>query len=77
MPVAQARAREPSSYQAAAGLVQPPSSIAGPGLLKLVLARQMEVYAGFRAHTDHHIGRLLDAIDALGCSGQAHLLHHR
>jgi hypothetical protein len=29
--------------------------------LKPVLARQMEVYAGFLEHTDHHIGRLIDA----------------
>ena len=34
--------------------------------LKPVLARQMEVYAAFLAHTDHHIGRLIDAIDGLG-----------
>jgi arylsulfatase A-like enzyme len=34
--------------------------------LKPVLARQMEIYAGFMEHTDHHIGRLLDAIEALG-----------
>jgi arylsulfatase len=34
--------------------------------LKPVLARQMEVYAGFLEHTDHHIGRLVDAIDELG-----------
>jgi arylsulfatase A-like enzyme len=32
-----------------------------PDDLKPVLARQMEVYAGFLEHTDHHIGRLLDA----------------
>jgi len=34
--------------------------------LKPVLARQMEVYAAFLAHTDYHIGRLIDAIDGLG-----------
>ena len=34
--------------------------------LKPVLARQMEVYAGFLEHTDHHIGRLVDALDGLG-----------
>ena len=37
-----------------------------PAELKPVLARQMEVYAGFLEHTDHHIGRLVDALDALG-----------
>jgi arylsulfatase len=34
--------------------------------LKPVLARQMEIYAGFMEHTDHHIGRLLDAVEKLG-----------
>src|SRR5678815_3463033 len=34
--------------------------------LKPVLARQMEVYAGFLEHTDHHIGRLVDALEDLG-----------
>jgi arylsulfatase len=34
--------------------------------LKPVLARQMEIYAGFLEHTDHHIGRLLDAMESLG-----------
>jgi arylsulfatase A-like enzyme len=33
---------------------------------KKLLARQMEVYAGFLAHTDYEIGRLLDAIHAAG-----------
>jgi arylsulfatase A-like enzyme len=33
--------------------------------LKPVLARQMEVYAGFMEHTDHHVGRLLDAMQEL------------
>jgi arylsulfatase A-like enzyme len=37
-----------------------------PDELKPVLARQMEVYAGFLEHTDHHIGRLIDAVDDLG-----------
>ena len=37
-----------------------------PDALKPVLARQMEVYAGFLEHTDHHIGRLVDALDDLG-----------
>ena len=31
-----------------------------------LFARQMEVYAGFAAHTDHEIGRLVDAVEALG-----------
>jgi arylsulfatase len=37
-----------------------------PAELKPILARQMEVYAGFLEHTDHQIGRLVDAIDDLG-----------
>ena len=36
-----------------------------PDDLKPVLARQMEVYAGFLEHTDHHIGRLVDALEEL------------
>jgi arylsulfatase A-like enzyme len=34
-----------------------------PEDLKPVLRRQMEVYAGFLEFTDHHVGRLLDAIE--------------
>lgn len=34
--------------------------------LKPVLIRQMEVYAGFMEHTDHHIGRVIDAVEDLG-----------
>jgi arylsulfatase A-like enzyme len=37
-----------------------------PDEMKPVLARQMEVYAGFLEHTDHHVGRLIDAIEDLG-----------
>ena len=37
-----------------------------PDALKPVLARQMEVYAGFLEHTDHHVGRVIDAIEDLG-----------
>jgi arylsulfatase A-like enzyme len=33
-----------------------------PDDLRPVLARQMEVYAGFLEHTDHHVGRLVDAL---------------
>ena len=36
-----------------------------PEALKPVLARQMEVYAGFLEHTDHHVGRLIDALQDL------------
>ena len=34
--------------------------------LKPVLERQMETYAAFLSHTDHHVGRLIDAIEDLG-----------
>jgi arylsulfatase A-like enzyme len=37
-----------------------------PAELKPVLERQMEVYAGFMEHTDHHVGRVIDAIADLG-----------
>ncbi len=37
-----------------------------PEELKPVLAREMEVYAGFLEHADHHVGRLIGAIDDLG-----------
>ena len=36
-----------------------------PQDLKPVLARQMEVYAGFLEHTDYHVGRLFDALGDL------------
>jgi arylsulfatase len=37
-----------------------------PDEMKPVLARQMEVYAGFLEHTDHHVGRIVDALEDLG-----------
>ncbi|MEL7209916.1 MAG: sulfatase-like hydrolase/transferase, partial [Actinomycetota bacterium] len=33
--------------------------------LKPVLERQMEIYAGFLEHTDHHLGRIIDTLDEL------------
>ncbi|MBM4465791.1 MAG: arylsulfatase [Chloroflexi bacterium] len=36
-----------------------------PAEMKPVLARQMEVYAGFLEHTDYHVGRLIDALEDL------------
>jgi arylsulfatase len=36
-----------------------------PDALKPVLARQMEVYAGYMEHTDHQIGRVVDALKDL------------
>ena len=36
-----------------------------PDDMKPIFARQMEVYAGFMEHTDHHVGRLIDALGDL------------
>ena len=36
-----------------------------PAALKPILAREMEIYAGFLEHTDHHIGRLFDTLKNL------------
>ena len=62
--------------QQAAGIVPPDAELTArpaeipawdemPEALRPVLARQMEVYAGFLEHTDHHVGRLIDAIEDL------------
>ena len=65
-----ARQRELGVVPADAELTARPDSIPAwdemPDDLKPVLARQMEVYAGFLEHTDHHIGRLVDALADLG-----------
>ena len=46
--------------------------------MKPVLARQMEIYAGFLEHTDHHVGLLVDALEDLRHPGRhADLRHHR
>src|SRR4029450_6948769 len=37
-----------------------------PAEMKAILARQMGGYAGFLEHTDHHVGRLIDALANLG-----------
>jgi arylsulfatase A-like enzyme len=37
-----------------------------PDDLKPVLARQMEIYAAFLEHTDHHVGRVIDTLEDLG-----------
>ena len=37
-----------------------------PDELKPILARQMEIFAGFLEHTDHHIGRVIDTLEELG-----------
>jgi arylsulfatase A-like enzyme len=40
-----------------------------PDDLKPVLARQMEIYAAFLEHTDHHVGRVIETLDDLGILG--------
>jgi arylsulfatase A-like enzyme len=44
---------------------QIPAWDAMPKDLKPILSRQMEVYAGFLEHTDHHVGRLIDTLESL------------
>ena len=49
-----------------------------PAEMRPILARQMEVYAGFLEHTDYHVGRLIDALAGSGDPRRyAGLLHHR
>jgi arylsulfatase len=40
-----------------------------PAALKPILLREMEVFAGFLEHTDHHLGRLVDALADLQVLG--------
>ena len=65
-----ARQKELGVVPADAELTDRPDEIPAwddmPDELKPVLARQMEVYAGFLEHTDHHVGRLVDALADLG-----------
>ena len=42
-----------------------PAWDAMPKELTPVLVRQMEIFAGFLEHTDHHVGRLVDALEDL------------
>jgi arylsulfatase A-like enzyme len=64
-----ARQKELGIVPADAELTTRPTEIPAwadmPDELKPVLARQMEVYAGFLEHTDHHVGRLIDALAQL------------
>jgi arylsulfatase A-like enzyme len=65
-----ARQKKKGVIPADAELTSRPAEIpaydAMPAALKPVLERQMEIYAGFVEHTDHHIGRLLDSLKDLG-----------
>ena len=64
-----ARQKELGVIPADAELTERPEEIPAwddmPDDLKPVLARQMEVYAGFLEHTDHHVGRLIDSLSEL------------
>ncbi len=46
-----------------------------PKELKPVLARQMEIYAAFLEHTDHHVGRLVDALQDLEVLGDTLVMY--
>ncbi|RDH76060.1 arylsulfatase [Mycolicibacterium moriokaense] len=46
--------------------VEIPAWDAMPDVLKPVLRRQMEVYAGFLEHVDSHVGRVIDTLAELG-----------
>ncbi|HZM79350.1 MAG TPA: arylsulfatase, partial [Candidatus Limnocylindrales bacterium] len=65
-----ARQKELGVIPADAQLTARPAEIPAwqdmPAQLRPVLARQMEVYAGFLEHTDHHVGRLIDSLRELG-----------
>jgi arylsulfatase len=37
--------------------------------MKPILVREMEIYAGFLEHTDHHVGRLIEALQELEVLG--------
>jgi arylsulfatase A-like enzyme len=67
---------ETLARQKALGVVPPeaeltprPPQIPGwedmPVEMRPILARQMEVYAGFLEHADYHVGRLIDALEDL------------
>jgi arylsulfatase A-like enzyme len=56
----------PADCQLTPRPAQIPSWDEMPADLKPVLAREMEVYAGFMEYTDHHVGRLLDSVKKLG-----------
>ena len=68
-----ARQREIGVIPPDAELTERPAEIPAwddmPEELKPVLARQMEIYAGFLEHTDHHVGRLVDALADLEVLG--------
>ena len=65
-----ARQKELGVIPAEAELTARPAEIPAwddmPAVLKPVLAKQMEIYAAFLEHADHHVGRVIDAVADLG-----------
>src|SRR5512135_3689902 len=55
----------PADCQLTARPKEIPSWDEMPAAMKPVLCRQMEVYAGFLAYTDYHIGRIVDGLQKL------------
>ncbi len=68
-----ARQKELGVIPANAELTKRPEEIPAfddmPEELKPILRREMEVYAGFLEHTDHHVGRLIDTLENLEILG--------
>jgi arylsulfatase len=64
-----ARQRKLGVIPANAELTKRPDEIPAwdqtPENMRPIFAREMEVYAGFLEHTDHHVGRLIDALEEL------------
>jgi arylsulfatase len=65
-----ARQKELGVIPPEAELTSRPSEIPAwsemPEALKPILAKEMEIYAGFLEHTDHHVGLLIDTLQDLG-----------
>jgi arylsulfatase len=68
-----ARQKQLGVVPASAELTARPAEIPAwedtPEAMRPIFAREMEVYAGFLEHTDHHVGRLVDALQDLEVLG--------
>ena len=64
-----ARQKQLGVIPANAELTQRPAELPAwdetPENMRPIFAREMEVYAGFLEHIDHHVGRLIDTLDDL------------
>ncbi len=65
----------PSETQLTSRPEEIPSWDAYPDRYKPVASRLMEVFAGFLAHTDAQVNRLLDTIDEIGCSDDTFVIY--